>query len=388
MLTKTRHKTFKYSAIALLAWGALNVGFLYVTRQAPTANAAEQMPALPVVDALTLELHPLRDWSSYSGRLQAVNAADIRPLVSGTIQQVLFADGAQVEAGQLLFVIDPRPFAARVQHARAALSSAESNEALARVEFERADSLVGNQAVSRSIRDARENDLRVAKAALESARAQLQEAELDLEYAYVKAPFAGRVGRAEVTIGNVVQAGGNAPVLTSLVSMDRLYAEFDVDEETYFRVMRSLSEGVSEEPEQHSVPVEVALGAAQGAVHTASLVAFDNKLDESTGTVRARALVDNMDGTLIPGIFVSVRIGTADLVPSLLVPERAIGVNQDKRFVYVVNADNRVEYREVTLGQTLEQKRVVLTGLAPGDRVIVNGVQRVMSDMQVSVSQL
>lgn len=390
MTFKLKHRKFKLSMMALVVWGIATAGFLYGTAPSNSASAQDAVPTLTAVETVTAEYSALRQWRDFSGRLQAVEAAQIRPLVSGTVHKVLFTDGAQVEQGQTLFVIDPRPFEARLQHARASLSSAESDLTLAQVEFDRADALADNLAVSKSIRDTRENALRIAKAVRESARAQVAQAELEVEYAYVKAPISGRVGRAEVTVGNVVQAGPNAPLLTSVVNLERLYAEFDVDEDTYFRILRSANNGESdgERPVVAGVPVEVAVGRGGNVVHKANLYAFDNQLDEHSGTIRARAIVENVDRSLIPGVFINVRIGTVDTQPTLLVPERAINVSQNKRFVYVVNANDIVEYREVTLGESLDRQRVVLSGIERGERVIVNGVQRVMSDMQVAVTQI
>ncbi len=398
LLFRTR-RTLKLSLMALAVYGVVTTGVLYTIRPVSEVNAADGVSApLPVVETITVDYSPMRTWNTFSGRLKAVDEADIRPLVGGTIQQVLFEDGAWVEAGQTLFVIDPRPFEAELQHARASLASAASDAELAGIEFERADGLAVNNVISRSVRDNRENDLKVAQASLEAARAQVQSAELDMDYAHVKAPFSGRIGRAEVTVGNVVEAGPNAPLLASLVSSDRLYAEFDVDEGTYFRVTRSAnnsannsvnnSAGEGDETAASVIPVDIVLGGSDGEVYHGRLHAFDNQLDVQSGTIRARAIIENVDHSLIPGVFVSVRLGSASDEPTLLIPERAIGVSQDKRFVYVVNADNRVEYRELQLGRAVDSQRVVLGGLARGDRVIINGVQRVMSDMQVTVAAL
>lgn len=392
----TPHRPFIRVALALAIVGTLATGGLYSLQSLQQANAADAPAStLTVVEAVTLDYTPLRSWSSFSGRLKAVEEAQIRPLVGGTLQQVMFEEGAQVQAGDTLFIIDPRPFEAALQHARASLAAAESQVTLARIEFERAEALVDNNVISRSLRDNRENDLNVALAQLDAARAEVATATLNLDYAHIKAPFAGRIGRAEVTAGNVIEAGANAPLLTSLVSTDRLYAEFDVDEATYFSIARSAaaqadgSATLEGQPAPEAViPVEVTLGGDDGELHRAQLHAFDNQLDVRSGTIRARAVLENPAGTLLPGAFVSVRIGTAHTAPALLVPERAIGVSQDKRFVYVVNADDRVEYREVQLGQAVDGQRVILAGVTRGERVITNGVQRVMSDMQVSVAAL
>jgi multidrug efflux system membrane fusion protein len=379
MTYPTASKKLKVSLTALAVGTLLATGITYMTHAAADeTGVATATPApLPIVQTMPVEEARLRTWNTFSGRLTAVDEAEIQPLVSGTIQQVLFEDGAYVEAGQQLFLIDPRPFAAELQAAQASLQSARSAVALAKIEFERAEALAGNNSISRSMRDTRENDLKTALAHEQSALAEVTAAELNLDYAHVKAPISGRIGRAEVTVGNVVETGANAPVLTTIVATDQLYAEFDVDETTYFSVLRSAGSG------DYTIPVEIILEADAASVHQAQLYAFDNQLDMASGTIRARAILDNTHGNLIPGVFASVRLGTANEEPTLLVPARAVGVSQDKRFVYVVNHDDRVEYREVSLGRAIDTRRVVTAGVSEGERVIVNGVQRVGSDMQV-----
>ena len=304
MMSNTVLRTAQIGLFTLVLGGMAVIAMNAVSGSSTAnASAAEAPPSLPTVETITLENTPMRHWSSFSGRLTAVDSAQLRPLVSGTIEQVLFEDGDEVEQGQTLFVIDPRPFEARLAQARAALQSAESAAQLAETEFNRANALAQNKAVSESIRDNRANDLHIAQSQLASAQAQEIEAALDLEYAYVKAPFSGRVGRAEVTVGNIVQAGPNAPVLTSLVNLERLYAEFDVDEENYFRIVRSRNDNSSEGERALSsiVPVEITIQGQDDRVYRASLYAFDNQLDESSGTIRARAIVQNLDSSLIPG---------------------------------------------------------------------------------------
>jgi multidrug efflux system membrane fusion protein len=356
-----------------------------------SSHAAEEGPAAPpppTVETVVMEPVALRNWERFSGRLSAVEQAEIRPLVGGTLQQVLFEEGARVEKGQLLFVIDPRPFEAALQNAKANLASAESDVELARIEYQRADGLAKRNVISQSLRDNRLNDLNIAQARLESARAQVIDAELNLEYAHVRAPISGQIGRAEITVGNVIEAGGNAPVLTSIVNLDELYAEFDVDEQTYFRVTVGASQSANDEgslslDRDAQIPVNITLGSEQGLTFSARLQAFDNHFDATTGTIRARALLDNSLGLLVPGVFVNVDLGSVDEVATLLLPERAINVSQDKRFVYVVGANNIVEYRPVEPGRAIDGKRVIRSGLQQGERVIVNGVQRVMPDMPV-----
>lgn len=398
MIVRWNRLPFKTTVGTLMLFGVLAYLLLQVLQASNTVNAADQSeyPPAQAVETVTVDYQPLRTWTSYSGRLTATEQAAVRPLVSGTIQQVLFEDGAQVEAGQLLFVIDPRPFEAAVKRAHAELTSAQSAVSLAQVEFDRAEGLANRDVVSRSILDHRRNDLNNARARLDAAEAELVHAELELDYAHVKAPFAGRVGRAEVTIGNVVDAGANAPVLTRIVSMNELYAEFDVDEGRYFEVLRGQQSARRTEalnPEKLSgladIPVDITVNSSgnQHSVFRGRLHAFDNQLDASSGTIRARAVIENPDQILLPGMFAEINLGSVSTEPTLLVPERAISPNQDRRFVYVVTDDNRTEYRELRLGQAIDGKRVVLDGLKAGDRVVVNGLHRLSNDMPVTIAQ-
>lgn len=398
MIVRRNRLPFKITLGTLALFGALAYLVLQVLQPLDKANAQDAAAGFTplTVETVTVGYQPLRHWSTYSGRITATEQAAIRPLVGGTIQQVLFEDGALVEAGQVLFVIDPRPYQAAAQRARAALASAESAVALAQIEYERAAGLADQDVVSRSIKDHRQNDLNNARAQLESARAALLTAELNLDYAYVKAPFTGRVGRAEVTEGNVVDAGANAPVLTHIINTNELYAEFEVDESKYVDVIRSQQSAQQMQavnPEKFSglteIPVDVTVNAngGQHSVYRGKLYAFDNQLDIQSGTIRARALIDNHDQTLLPGMFAEVNLGTATTEPTLLIPERAISPNQDKRFVYVVTEDNRTEYRELKLGHSVDGQRVVLEGLNPGDKVIVNGLHRLSNGMDVLLAQ-
>ncbi len=367
-------------------------GFANFSGLASHAAEDEMVFPTPEVETVLLETSAIRNWDRFSGRLSAVEQAEIRPLVGGTLQQVLFEEGARVEQGQLLFVIDPRPFQAAVDSARANLASAESDVELAKIEYERAVGLAQRNVISQSLRDNRQNDLKVAQARVDAAQADLDEAELDLEYAYVRAPISGHIGRAEITVGNVIEAGGNTPVLTTIVNLDRLYAEFDVDEQTYFRVSsdasvaRASEAQASDSNSARQIPVNVSIGNDRSLSFHANLQAFDNHFDTGTGTIRARAIIENRAGLLVPGIFVNVDLGAVSEEPVLLLPERAINVSQDKRYVYIVDENNLVEYRNVTLGRAIEGSRVVLSGVSAGERVIVNGLQRVMPGAPVMVA--
>ena len=361
-------------AIGILTIGGVTIRYIsqaYASKEAQTSDA---MP-IPSVDVVTLQPQSIRSWSKFSGRLRAVNYVEVRPLVGGTIMNVLFEDGTLVKKGDSLFMIDPRPFKAEFASARAELESAQSRATLTKQELVRAKGLVKKNAISQSRFDTAKNDYQMAMASINSAKARMRRAYLDLEYAHIKAPVSGRISRAEITEGNVIEAGPNAPVLTTIVSIDQLYAEFDVDEQTYVKTWRQ-SDG-------NTMPVELMLASDASVVYQGKIHSFDNQLNTTSGTIRARAIFDNKDGVLVPGMFVTVRLGSPSEESTLLVSDRAVRTDQNKKYVYVVTSEKKVAYREVRLGQPREGQRVVLSGLVSGDQVLVNSLQRVLPDMEV-----
>ena len=360
----SRHAT-KVALVAAIAASSA----AYLSGGPVNAGEAPAQPPAPSVEYTVVKPIELRDWNSYSGRLSAVQSAEIKPLVGGTIMQVLFEDGQLVKAGDPLFVIDPRPHQNALSQAQAALATAESRLQLAKDEFGRNERLHDSGLVSDSVFDAARSNLQVAEAGVLQSRSAADQARLNLEYAHVSAPISGRVSRAELTVGNVVDAGPTAPVLTSVVSDDMLYAEFSVDEQTYIQLARAQQAG--------EMPVELSLAQDQSLVYDGQIHSFDNRLDSTSGTIRARAIVANDDGLLTPGLYVNVKVGSAQAKPVLLVPERAIGTNQSRKFVYVVDEQNLAQYREVTLGANHEGHRVVLSGLQAGDQVVVNGTSHI-----------
>lgn len=375
---------FKIKKPTALAGVALSValaavcgGFYYAARAlAADEDQSQVVQQIPAVDVVTLEPKHLRIWTEFSGRLEAVDQVEVRPRVGGAIHEVLFQEGTIVKAGDPLYVIDPRPYEAAVASAEAELASAKSQAQLAKTEFDRAAGLVKKKNISRSAYDARLNDHRVALASIAAAKAALKKANLDLEYAHISAPVSGRISRAEITVGNVIEAGPNAPVLTTIVSNDKVYAEFDVDEQTYVKMVRRSSTG---EP----MPVELRLSEDDDVVYNGEIHSFDNRLNTSSGTIRARAIFENTDGALVPGMYASVRVGSSEEIDTLLISERAIGTDQDKKFVYIVNNEGKIAYREVTLGGRAQGKRIVLSGLNAGEKVVVNSLQQVRPDMAV-----
>ncbi len=351
--------------------GMAVVGLSLHNAGATPGPAAAADAAIPVTVA-SVDAKPVRLWSEFSGRLTAVDSADIRPQVSGRITEIRFKDGENVHAGDVLLVIDPRPYAAAVAKAEADLATARTNARLAGTELDRARRLVEAQALARDTYDQRANAVGVAQASIQSAEAVLAQAKLDLDHAYVKAPIDGRVGRAEITVGNLVQTTP-APLLTTIVSNDGIYADFDVDEQTYLRSVRAHAATLEQEKK---LPVQLTV---QGDAHTydGTIESFDNRIETGTGTIRARARFANTDGTLVPGMFVSVRLWAAEPSNAILVAEDAVGSDQSKRFVFVVTPGHKADYREVALGQEMDGKRVVLSGLHSGEKIIIDGVQRV-----------
>jgi membrane fusion protein, multidrug efflux system len=366
----------RVATILLLAGAAITasaVGVYSNTARDARANTASTAPAGLSVAVNQLEPKTVSPFAEFSGRINAVDYAEIRPQVSGRITEIRFHDGEHVSAGDILLVIDPRPYQAAVDKAQADLTTAINNAKFAQVERERGNQLVRSNWLSQETFDQRTNADEVAKAAVQSAHAALESAQINLDYAYVKAPISGRVSRAEVTLGNLVGSPTTAPqVLTSIVSDNGVYADFEVDEQTYLNNARNY--GQSHE-EQQKIPVNVVVGDEEHVYH-GHIYSFDNRIDSGSGSIRARARFDNTDGTLIPGMFVSVRMGSGVVDDALVVPESAIGNDQSKRFVFIVGDGNKAEYRSVALGPQIDGNRVVLSGLKSGDRVILDHLQR------------
>ena len=366
--------------------GALAVfvigGTGYVFQKNPvnaSVSDGSKPQAMPVTVEVAL-LKPVQIWSKYSARLKAVDFAEIRPQVSGTITDVKFEDGQVVEKGDILYVIDPRPYEAAVNQAEAELSGARNQSSLKWVELKRAKELIKSNAVSKRTLDERTSAHSVASSSVKSAQARLDRAKIDLDYAYVKAPISGRISRAEIKVGNLVQSGASAPLLTSIVSMQGIYADFEVDEQSYLKYIRSVARNLAEE---NKVPVKLNIGdntvEYEGFVHS-----FDNRIDVTTGTIRARALFANQDKTLLPGMFARVKMGSPSMQDQIMISEKAIGTDQNRKFVYVVNDKNIVEYREIDLGKSMEGKRVISSGLNEGDKVITEGIIRIRPGMPVA----
>ena len=314
-------------------------------------------------------------WDDFSGRLEAVNRVELRPRVAGAIQSANFTEGELVKAGDLLFKIDPAPYAAEVDKAQAQLEAAKARVVFTASELERGAQLVGNNVVTRRDYDQRDNAHREAVANVKAAEATLQAAKLNLGYTEVRAPVDGRVGKIEVTAGNLVAAGTSSPVLTSLVSVNPIYGSFDADEDVVLRAIGSIADAGGRRGKLDQIPVE--MSTSSGVTVKGRIQLIDNQVNGQSGTIRVRASFDNEDGRLIPGQFARLRMGQPKQQTVVMVDERAIGTDQDKKFVLVVGPDNRALYRPITLGGNVEGLRIVTSGLNSGDRVVVNGLQRV-----------
>ena len=335
-----------------------------------TANA-QQAPQAASVDVAEVVSKQIIDWQQYSGRLEAVDRVEIRPLVSGTMTAVHFKDGALVKKGDVLFTIDPRPYAAEVARTQAQLAGAEARAAYTASDVARGQRLLADNAIARRDFEEKQNASREAAANVQAAQAALRSAKLNLEYTQITAPVSGRISRAEVTVGNIVSVGSSTPPLSTLVSVSKIYASFDVDEQSFLKFVNPARAKGSQ------VPVYLGLANEDAYSREGKVGSVDNRLDSSSGTIRVRAVFDNADGQLIPGLYARIRLGGGAPRDALLIDEKAIGTDQDKRFVLVLDKTNHATYREVRVGANQDGLRVIESGLKSGERIVVNGLQRI-----------
>lgn len=338
--------------------------------------ASASPPPPPEVEVAEVTAQPVVLSESFTGRVEAAETVELRSRVSGYIQKVAFEEGELVEQGDLLFLIDPRPYQARVNAAQADLAQAKSQQAQAGSEAERARVLLGRQAISQEVHDQRQSALSNSRAMVDAAEAALQTAELDLEYTRITAPVSGRAGRAMVTRGNLANA--DQSLLTTLVTIDPIHVYFEADEQAAFASHALLSGEAS-----NSLKIE--LGGDATRQFTGTLDFIDNRLNPNTGTLQFRALLANPDGRIRPGEFARIEMPVARLAQALLVDRKAVLTDQDRRYVYVVDEHNLTERRQVATGRQVDERTVISEGLSAGDRVVVNGVQKVfMPGMEVS----
>ena len=347
--------------------------------------AQQAAPPDPQVTVAPVLARDVTEWDEFTGRLEAVNVVSIRPRVSGYVSAVRFVEGAIVGRGDLLFQIDPRPFQAEVDRLRAELLRARATVQRATSERQRAVRLSAEHAMSHEELERRASFAEESSAQVAAVEAGLRAAELNLEFTRVMSPISGRVGRAIVTQGNLVSSGpGEATLMTTVVSLDPIYAAFDADEQTFLRY-GALGQGAGGQRSKAPLPIHMALSRDRDFPHEGRLNFLDNQIDPETGTIRGRAIFRNAEGALTPGLFVRLRLPGGGRYRGTLVQDRAIGTDLDKRFVFVVTADGTVQYRAVTLGPLVDGLRVVRSGVVEGERVVVNGLQRIRPGVKVQV---
>lgn len=370
-------KQLTLSAVILAIFATGGSFILFQENADAKATPTAAAPPAATVDVASVVSQTITDWQEYSGRLEAIDQVDVRPQVSGKLIAVHFKDGSLVNKGDLLFTIDPRPFEAELNRAKAQLASAEAQVTYSSANLGRNQRLIQSNAIAHQELDQAENEARSANANLQAAKAAVETARLNLEYTRITAPVSGRISRAEVTVGNVVSAGNGAQVLTSLVSVSRLYASFDVDEQTYLKY-------ISNQRNSARVPVYLGLANESGFSREGYISSIDNNLNTTSGTIRVRATFDNPKGVMLPGLYARIRLGGGQPRAAILISPTAIGVDQDKRFVVVVDAKNQTAYREVKLGTQQDGLQIINSGLQVGDRIVVNGLQRIRPGDPVS----
>lgn len=335
--------------------------------QEAAAPPAAQVSVAPVL------VKEVSQWDEFSGRVEAVESVELRPRVSGYIERVNYREGDEVRKGDVLFSIDSRSYRAELAQAQAQLARALSQAEQGRSEASRAKKLAESQAISTESYEQRRSAAAVAQADVQAARAAVESARLNLEWTQVRAPISGRAGRAMITAGNLVSANDGS-VLTTIVSQDKVYVYFDTDESTFLRYAELARKG---ERDETGVPAQVSLVGEEGFPHAGKVDFLDNQVDRSTGTIRGRALLDNAGRQFTPGLFARVRLPGSGRFNALLIDDKAVLTDQDRKYVYVVDAKSTAQRRDVVLGRNAEGLRIVQSGLKPGDRVIVDGLQKV-----------
>jgi multidrug efflux system membrane fusion protein len=352
------------------------------------AGCGEKDPPAPPPTAVTVadaREQEINEWDEFTGRIEAVDAVEIRPRVSGFIERVAFAEGKEIRKGDVLFVIDPRPYAAELARAEAELEGARTRAALAGKEVQRAERLVAVQAISREEFDTRASAEAESRASISAAEAAVATARLNMDWTRVRSPISGRVSRAEVTEGNLVQAGPpDATLLTTVMSLDPVYVYFEGDEQTYLRYGALARAGTRPSSRDTRNPVELGLANEQGFPHKGYVDFVDNQLNPETGTIRARGVFTNKDRMFTPGLFARIKLVGSARYRAVLVLDRAVGTDQDKKFVLVVKPDSTIEYRPVQVGRLVDGMRIITAGLKGGDRIVINGLQRVRPGMKVA----
>ncbi|WP_407434776.1 efflux RND transporter periplasmic adaptor subunit [Lelliottia sp.] len=359
----------------LNALGAILLSVLLVGCDNSVAQNAA--PPAPAVSAADVVVKSISQWDSFNGRIEAVESVQLRPRVSGYIDKVNYTDGQEVKKGEVLFTIDDRTYRAALEQAQATLARAKTQASLAQSEANRTDKLINTHLVSREEWEQRRSAATQAQADIRAAQAAVDAAQLNLDFTKVIAPIDGRASRALITSGNLVTTGDSASVLTTLVSQKTVYVYFDVDESTYLHYQNLARSGQGASSNHTALPVEIGLTGEDGYPHQGKVDFLDNQLTPSTGTIRMRALLDNAQRQFTPGLFARVRLPGSAEFNATLIDDKAVLTDQDRKYVYIVDKEGKAQRRDITPGRLAAGLRIVQRGLNPGDKVIVDGLQKV-----------
>lgn len=362
-----KHLRFPLAALAIVVMSACG----------KTPQATAPAPAAKVSVAKVLE-QPVNEWDEFTGRLEAPETVEIRPRVSGQIDQVAFTEGALVKKGDVLFQIDPRPFQAAVRQLEAELQQARANATRSENEAQRGERLRQSNAISAELAESRSTASQAARAAVAAIQAQLDLAKLNLSFTRVTSPISGRVSRAEITAGNIVTA--DVTPLTSVVSTDKVYAYFDADERVFLKYSQLARDG----KRGQTTPVYLGLSNEEGNPHLGQMNFVDNQVNPKTGTIRGRAVFDNRDGSFTPGLYARLKLVGSGTYDAVLINDEAVGTDLGKKFVLVMDGNNNTAYRSIDLGPKIEGLRIVRSGLNKDDTIIVKGLQRVLPGSPVT----
>jgi RND family efflux transporter MFP subunit len=378
-----RRRRSVFGGIALLGICTAVAVILHVA----SATRADEAAPLPIVTVSTPLQRQITEWDEYTGQLAAIDYVEIRARVSGYLTEIHFTDGQIVQKGDLLFVIDPRPFEIELQEAQAQFTTATATLELANRQLTRAESLRGKDFVAQSTYDERLQSMKVAAASLETAKASVRQAQLDLEFSHITSPLTGRISQHMVSLGNLVSGGtqGTPTLLTTIVSLDPIYLNFDMSEAQYLSYERAVASGKMKSNRGTGIPVAARLSDEIQWTHPGEMNFIDNQVDRSAGTIRARGLFPNADLSLTPGQFARIRIPGSEPYQAILVPDLAVVTDQSTKLILTVADDNTVVPKIVRLGPTMGGLRVIRSGLDPKDRIVINGLARALPGAKVSV---
>ncbi len=351
-----------------------------------TGPGPEQLLKVKIVQPL---LQEVTEWDEYTGRIEAVNSVEVRARVSGYLEKVNFKAGDKISKGDLLFQIDPQPFVAQLNFAEAELERAKSKHELAKNDLSRAKRLFRAKAISEEEHDARSKGLRETAAAVQSAKAHVDTARLNLGFTRIRSPINGRIGRELITAGNLVNGGGaDATLLTFIVSTDPVYVYANADERSVLKYRRQDQKKGRGNLGDEQTPVELAVADESGFPHQGRLDYMSPREDAATGTITLRGVFANPDELLSPGFFARMRVRASAPYPAVLLPDRAIGTDMAQRFIWVVNQENQVEYRKVALGAHIGESRVIIEGLKPEEWAVIEGIQKLKPGIKVNPERI